>query len=68
MFLVHVNVCDFVDTMLVAVQIDFIWFNLILYIFNVSNKLDYFNWQNGIIASLGGYLGFALLRIWAKKD
>ena len=29
MFLVHVNVCDFADTMLIVVQINLIWFDLI---------------------------------------
>ena len=28
MFLVHVNVCDFADTMLIVVQINLIWFEL----------------------------------------
>ena len=27
MFLVHVNVCDFADTMLIVVQIKLIWFD-----------------------------------------
>ena len=27
MFLVHVNVCDFADTMLIVVQINLIWFD-----------------------------------------
>ena len=30
MFLVHVNVCDFADTMLIVVQINLIWFDLII--------------------------------------
>ena len=30
MFLVHVNACDFADTMLIVVQINLIWFDLII--------------------------------------
>ena len=40
MFLVHVNVCDFADTMLIVGQMNLIWFDLILIQVNNGLKIE----------------------------